>query len=123
MIDLLVPNESEVLALAERSESGAFDQDRVIDALLEKGPRAVLITLGAGGVIYGEGEARVRRSAHAVQAVDTSGAGDAFIGAFAAAPVSGKPLASAIDFAQRAASISVTRRGAMPSLAYKHEME
>lgn len=122
LVDILVPNESEAMVLAEQGASGTFDHDGVLDALLDQGVRAALITLGADGVLYGDGRKRLRRAARAAQAIDTSGAGDAFIGAFAAALVAGQPIESAIDFAQGAASISVTRRGAMASLAYAREM-
>ena len=122
LVDLLVPNESEALALAGQAGSGAPDQDRVLGALLGSGARAVLMTLGAEGVLYGDGLSTLRRKAHAVQAVDTSGAGDAFIGAFAAASAAGEPVEQAIDRAQRAASISVTRHGAMASLPYRAEI-
>jgi ribokinase len=116
-VDILVPNESEAMVLPGQCAADAFDPDHALGALLAKGARSVLITLGADGVLYGDRETRLRRVAHVAQAIDTSGAGDAFIGAFAAALVSGRPLESAIDFAQRAASLSVTRRGAMASLA------
>jgi ribokinase len=69
-----------------------------------------------------EGPARTYYRAHATRAVDTSGAGDAFIGALGAALVAGRPLAAAIDFAQRAASLSVARPGAMASLPYAAEL-
>lgn len=122
MVDILIPNESEATVLAEQPASAAFDPDRALDVLLEKGARSVLITLGADGVLYGDGGRRLRCEAYVTQAIDTSGAGDAFIGVFAAALVSGNALERAIEFAQRAASISVTRRGAMASLAYAREL-
>lgn len=121
-VDILVPNESEAMALTGQFAAGGFDPEHALDALLSKGARSVLITLGADGVLYGDRETWLRRDAHVAAAIDTSGAGDAFIGAFAAALVSGRPLENAIDFAQRAASLSVTRRGAMASLAHACEI-
>jgi ribokinase len=123
LVDVLVPNESEAMVLAGQTASDSFDPDRVLDALHMTGVRAALVTLGAQGVLYSDGVAQLRCQAYAAHAVDTSGAGDAFIGAFGAALVSGKPLERAIDFAQRAASISVTRHGAMASLPYKYEID
>jgi ribokinase len=122
LVDVLVPNESEAMALAQLKPSEGFDQDRVFAALHAAGARTVLITLGAQGIAYSDGVLRLRREAYVADAVDTSGAGDAFIGAFAAALVAGKPLEHAIEQAQRAASISVTRHGAMASLPCAHEI-
>ncbi|MFM0205455.1 ribokinase [Paraburkholderia fungorum] len=123
LVDILVPNESEAMVLAGQAASDRFDHDRVLDALHMTGVRAVLVTLGAQGVMYSDGATQRRYQAYAAHAVDTSGAGDAFIGAFVAALVSGSPVERAIDFAQRAASISVTRHGAMASLPFKHELD
>ena len=123
LVDLLVPNESEAMVLAGQSASAAFDEDLVVEALHAAGARAVLITLGARGILYSDGKTRFRRDAHAADAIDTSGAGDAFIGALAAALASGRALEHAIEFAQRAASLSVTRPGAMASLPYQSEID
>jgi ribokinase len=120
---VLVPNESEAMVLAGQAASDSFDHERVLDALHMTGVRAVLITLGAQGVLYSDRTTQLRRQAYATHAVDTSGAGDAFIGAFAAGVVSGSPLERAIDFAQRAASVSVSRHDAMASLPYKYEID
>ncbi|GAB5097888.1 PfkB family carbohydrate kinase [Caballeronia sp. HLA56] len=78
--------------------------------------------LAARGIAYGDGTTRIRPAAHAAHAVETSGAGDAFIGAFAAALVAEASLEFAIDRAQRAASISVTRNGAMISIPFMNEV-
>jgi ribokinase len=122
LVDLLVPNESEAMVLAGQPVSAAFDEDLVVEALHAAGARAVLITLGERGILYSDGNTRFRRDAHPVDAIDTSGAGDAFIGALAAALASGRALEPAIELAQQAASLSVTRPGAMASLPYRSEL-
>jgi ribokinase len=94
-----------------------------VDALHALGARSVLVTLGADGVLMSErGGTRTRHNAYVAHAVDTSGAGDAFIGALGASLVEGIALGQAIDRAQRAASISVTRHGAMASLPFRNEL-
>jgi ribokinase len=122
LVDWLVPNESEAMLLAGLPADAVFDAEPVLKALHAAGATAVLATLGEQGVLYSDGIAQTRYLAHTANAIDTSGAGDAFIGAFGAALVAGKPLQAAIDFAQRAASISVGRHGAMASLPYWKEL-
>lgn len=122
LADLLVPNESEAKMLAGLPTHGPFDAPRVLDALHGMGARSVLVTLGAHGVLHSDGTAQTHYPAQIAHAVDTSGAGDAFIGALSAALVAGMPLEAAIECAQRAASLSVTRHGAMASLPYQSEL-
>jgi len=122
LVDLLVPNESEAMLLAGQQATGQFDESATVDALHALGVQSVLVTLGADGVLVSERGARTRRAAYPANAIDTSGAGDAFIGALAASLVEGTPLGNAIDMAQRAASISVTRHGAMASLPFRKEI-
>lgn len=122
LVDLLVPNESEAMVLAGLPTHGPFDAARVLDALHGMGARSVLVTLGAQGVLHSNGRAQTHHPAQIAHAVDTSGAGDAFIGALSAALVAGMPLVAAIEFAQRAASLSVTRHGAMAAMPYLREL-
>ncbi len=107
--DLLTPNESELAAL-----SGESDVDCGAQALLARGPRAVLVTLGArGGALYRR-EAPVNRwGGHAVRVADTIGAGDTFTGALAAALARGDTLQHAAAWANAAAALSVTGHGAI----------
>ena len=124
LVDLLVPNESEAMLLAGQQAGETFDEVATVDALHALGAQSVLVTLGADGVLFSERGAptRTRYNAHPAQAVDTSGAGDAFIGALGASLLAGIAPGEAIDRAQRAASISVTRQGAMASLPFGNEL-
>jgi ribokinase len=82
----------------------------------------VCVTLGKRGVLaLVDGEALVVPG-RAVQAVDTTGAGDCFVGALAAQLAQGTPLATALGFANLAASICVQRMGAAPSMPTKAEV-
>ena len=81
-----------------------------------RGPRSVVITLGAAGAVLADGNYVTHLPAPKVAAVDTTGAGDAFNGALAVALAEGQPLASAVIFANRVAALSTTRPGAQASL-------
>ena len=121
LVDILVPNETEAAVLAPPAAGAAFSAATVARQLQRLGPRVVMVTLGADGVLLATRDDEVCRALPAprVRAVDTTGAGDTFIGAFAAATCAGATLDTAIAFAQRAAAFSVQRAGtwgAMPSL-------
>ena len=107
--DLLTPNETELAAL-----SGDADLDRGAQALLARGPRAVLVTLGdRGGALYRVGLPVHRWGGHAVRVADTIGAGDTFTGALAAALARGEALEVAAAWANAAGALSVTGHGAI----------
>mgnify|MGYP006426088459 CR=1 FL=1 len=79
--------------------------------------------MGAHGVAYAEGDGPVvLRKAPSVTPVDTTAAGDVFSGALAVALTEGKGVDAAVDFAQRASAISVTRHGAGPSIPTREEL-
>jgi ribokinase len=105
-VDPLIVNEHEAVWLA-----GAADPWR----LLELGPRSVVITLGARGVLIADGSGVQEVPAPRVDPVDTTGAGDAFTGAIAVGLAAGQDLKAAAEFAVRVAAFSVTRPGAQPS--------
>jgi ribokinase len=121
-VDFLVPNEIEAAALSGipvRSVETAIEAGRRLRAA---GAGAVLVTLGAQGVVAVGPSGERHHPAPAVAAVDTTAAGDTFIGGFCAALVRGLPVPAAIDFAQAAAAISVTRPGAQPSIPFEREV-
>lgn len=116
--DILVVNEIEAAALLKIRVSDIDDRRLVPSArsLIALGPRAVVITLGRAGVLAVEADGRATRlPAPAVRAVDTTGAGDCFVGALSAALMRDETLAEAAAYANRAAAISVTRKGAAAS--------
>lgn len=105
-LDPLVVNEHEAAEL-----TGGTDPGR----LLELGPRTAVVTLGSRGVVVAAGRTVRSLPAPRVTAVDTTGAGDAFTGALAAALADGADLTDAAAYAVRVAAHSVTRKGAQPS--------
>lgn len=123
LIGLVTPNETEAAALVGRPVAGRADAVAASRALLDMGARAVLVTLGGDGAIWCDRSRALHCPAVAVQAVDTTAAGDAYIGALAAALVERRPLEQSLGFAAAAAALAVTRRGAQPSLATRAELE
>ena len=116
LIDILTPNAREAATLAGREVVDVGTARLVASQLEARGPRAVVITLGAAGAVLADGNYVTHLPAPKLAAVDTTGAGDAFNGALAVALAEGQPLASAVIFANRVAALSTTRPGAQASL-------
>lgn len=117
MIDYLVPNEVEAMCLAGRK-----DFDSSVKALLDRGVKHVIVTLGAKGAAVFDSSGRNDVPAFRVNAVDAVGAGDAFCGVLACAVAEGLDLLDAVRMANAAAALSVTRRGAQPSMPTRDEI-
>lgn len=122
-IDYLIPNESEAAALSGLPVSSQAEAGLAAQHLLGTGVRRVLVTLGAAGVLHATPAGLQHFPAQAVQAVDTTAAGDTFVGGFAAALAQGLDEAEAIRFGQAAAALSVTRAGAQPSIPHLAEVQ
>ena len=124
--DILVLNEIELGQMLGRDAAEIADDKQTIPAareVLAKGPGAVIVTLGAAGVLLVERGGRAERvPGHAVRAVDTTGAGDCFVGALAAQMLVNDDLLAAAHFANRAAAVSVTRAGAAASIPTRQEL-
>ncbi|CAI8808797.1 ribokinase [Pseudomonas sp. IT-P74] len=115
-IDYLIPNESEASALSGLSVDSLDTAQAAATRLIALGAGKVIITLGAQGSLFADGQGFEHFPAPVVKAVDTTAAGDTFVGGFAAALAAGKDEAQAIRFGQVAAALSVTRAGAQPSI-------
>jgi ribokinase len=120
-VDYLIPNEIEAAMLLDGGKSA--DHAASAAALRALGCRNVLVTLGAEGVHAALAGGSTDYPAQAVKAVDTTAAGDTFIGGFVAALAAGASPAAAIGLGQRAAAVGVTRQGAQTSIPYLHELE
>ncbi|MFS2036727.1 ribokinase [Polaromonas sp. CT11-55] len=115
LVDVLTPNESELLLLAGETHAGSTDQAAA--RLLERGARAVLVTLGAAGCrLYQASQAPQSIPGRPMAVRDTIGAGDTFTGALAAALARGEALPAAMQWANAAAALSVTRHGAIDGI-------
>jgi len=122
LVDWLTPNETEARLLL--GVDGPFDPFAAAIALQALGPRGVVVKLGGQGAVLLEAGGEPQLIApFSVEAVDTTAAGDAFNGAFAVALSEGAEPAKAAEFASAAAALSVTRRGAQPSMATRGEID
>jgi ribokinase len=114
-VDILVVNESEMLALA--TELG-FPRTAVefVSAFAERCESTAVVTLGASGVVAADSERSYQIPAPAVDVVDTTGAGDAFVGALAATLDTGRDLSEALCAGIAAGSLACTMHGAQAAL-------
>jgi ribokinase len=119
---VLVPNRTELALLAATSAPGSPAHAAEIAARLE-GPGAVVVTLGADGAVVRDGRRTEHVAAPVVDAVDATGAGDAFCGGLADALARGAELVEAVRWAVAAAAISVTRTGALGAMPTRAEIE
>lgn len=119
MIDMLVLNETE----AEYITHAQVDSpEKAAKLLIDRGVREVLLTLGERGCYYMNDQGdTAQMDAYRVQAVDTTAAGDTFIGAFTAARMKGLPVEDCLRFASAAAALSVTKHGAQSSIPVELE--
>jgi ribokinase len=123
-VDVLVLNETEAEVITGISVTGEGHAEAACAQLLQSGCKAVVLTLGTKGSVYMDGQGRrVVTPAFRVAAVDTTAAGDTFIGALATRLHPDGDLGEALRFASAAAAIAVTRRGAQASIPERAEVE
>jgi ribokinase len=123
LADYVTPNEGEAARLTGLSLTGPDDAAPVADAIRGLGARHAVLTLGAAGVLAHGPDGRGHVPGFAVTPVDTTGAGDAFNGALAVALAARRALADALRFANAAAALACTRRGAQPAMPTLAEVE
>jgi len=123
MVYLITPNETELELLTGLPVTDPASAETAARALLNKGVRIVVVTMGSLGALLVTSTLCKLIPSFPVKAVDTTAAGDCFNGALAVAIAEGTDLESAILFANKAASISVTRMGAQASAPYRHEID
>jgi ribokinase len=117
-LDALVVNESEAAALLGRSVPGA----EAAAALHAAGCALAVVTLGAAGAALCDADGARVAEPFAVDAVDTTAAGDAFVGALAVGLAAGRPAAEAVRFANAAGAAAATRPGAQESLPRREDL-
>lgn len=120
---MITPNETEAELLTGIHVTDQKSAESAANALLDKGVEVVVVTLGSKGALLVTSDICELIPGYQVEAVDTTAAGDCFNGALAVAISEGAGLKNAIRFANRAASISVTRMGAQASAPYRREIE
>jgi len=123
MADVLTPNETEAQILTGKEVTDEDSARTAAEDLLERGARAVILTLGAKGFVLATRDRTEYVSAVNVDAVDATAAGDAFNGALAVGLAQGKTLDDAASFANYVAALSVTKMGAQSSMPTAEEVE
>ncbi|MDF2670292.1 MAG: ribokinase, partial [Paenibacillus sp.] len=123
-LDMLTPNETEAAILSTGTAVYEGDIHGLVDNLKQRTHVAnLIVTHGDKGVYYDLDGTRGMQAACKVEAVDTTAAGDCFNAAVAVRWAEGAPLTEAIQFAIRAAALSVSRFGAQTSLPMRSEVE
>ncbi len=120
---LITPNESEAELLTGIKVSDPGSAEKAAQKLRDAGCDHVIITLGSKGAYLSSGRISAMIPAVPVTAVDTTAAGDCFNGAVAVALSENKDIRATVEFACKAAAISVTRMGAQSSLPTRRELE
>lgn len=119
----LVPNRHELASLSGLAINHPGDIEAAARQLLARGVQTVIVTLGRDGVAHIDSAGMRIHPAPVVDVVDTTGAGDTFVGAFAAHWCRSGDTDAAIAFAQRAAAFSVTSRGAQASMPWLADLD
>lgn len=123
-VDVLVPNESEAAALTGMPVETLAQAEAAAHKLSARGAGAVVLTLGArGALLLGADGVGQHFPAHRIQVVDTTAAGDAFVGALTVALAEGQPLERAVRWGNGAGALATTKLGAQPSLPGRGGME
>lgn len=122
-IDILIPNESELSLLTGMSVDDAASAERAAKEVLKQGVKTVIVTMGSKGALAVSGTQVTHLNTYKVDVVDTTAAGDAFIGGFASAFLSGKSLEDSVRYGCVCGALATTKFGAQPSLPTKEEVE
>ena len=122
-IDILIPNEHE---LERMTNVEVIDDESILKAsklLLNKGIKQVIVTLGSKGVLFIDNKKNEFFKAYNVNVVDTTAAGDSFIGGFLTSYVEDKDIEKAINMGQKTAALAIQKVGAQSSLPNREEVE
>ena len=119
-IDYFIPNEHEIDGYVLDSIDNEIEKGKY---MLAKGVKNVIITLGSRGALLVNNYKEILFAAKKVKAVDTTAAGDSFVGAFVNELSKNKFIEEAIEFAIKASAITATKRGAIQSLPTKEEVD
>lgn len=122
-VDILTPNETEAEILTGIAVHTVEDAERAAKALQARGVKDVIITLGVNGSYWLGANGGVHMPAMPVDAVDTTGAGDAFSGALCAGLAQGKDMQGAVTLATAVAALSVTKAGTAPAMPTQQEVD
>ena len=123
LTDVFVPNQHEAAGLVGRPADMPAQALDAARELIARGAGQVIVTLGEKGCVWCDGQAAFAAGVYPVDTVDTTAAGDCFIGAYAVAISEGKSPRQAVRFASAASAVTVSRAGASVSLPTRSEAE
>lgn len=124
LCDFIVPNEVEAAGIVGHAIDTDEQAIRAAKTLLQRGAKTAIITLGGRGALFHTaGHTEFVPATAAGKVIDTTGAGDAFLGGFAAAIAEGLAPIDAVRFASATAGIAVTRPGTAPAMPARHEID
>ena len=123
MVDYITPNETELSILTDMPTDTDEEVIEAAKELLSYGTKTVIATLGSRGALIADKNHVELVGGYKVKAVDTVAAGDSFNGAFAVAISEGKTLQEAVQFANAMGALTVTEKGAIPSLHTRKQVE
>ena len=121
-VDIIIPNESEAELLTGKKIDSVEHAKEALPELLNSGVKTAIITLGSNGCLYNDGEDLIHVPAKKITPVDTTAAGDTFIGALSVCLSDGLSLDESIKFAVKASALTCTRKGASISIPSKQEV-
>ncbi len=122
LVDILTPNQTEASVLAGRSPGKSIESEEVARELISRGVKQIVMTLGEKGALIVTASSSRHIPALKMEAVDTTGAGDAFNAGLAVALSSGANLEHAVQFAVVTGGLAVTKEGVIPSLPRRDEV-
>ncbi len=122
-VDCLTPNQTEAELLTGIRPESTKTAQIAAERLLDRGVRAVIITMGARGAVLVDEEGMIHQPSPAVQTVDSTAAGDTFTGCLAARIALGQALRQALPYACCAGALAVTVRGAQPAIPTRQQIE
>ena len=123
LADFLIPNETELSLLTGMDVEDIPSAEQAARALLQRGAKHVILTLGSKGALIVDEGISTHVNTFKVNVVDTTAAGDAFIGGFANALLQNRSLEEAVQYGCACGALATTKFGAQPSLPTKEEVE
>jgi ribokinase len=123
LADFVIPNETELSLLSGIEVRDISSAEKAARVLLDRGARNVIVTLGSKGALVISGKQVTRVASYKVDVVDTTAAGDAFIGGFASVMLRRLEIVDAVKYANACGALAATKFGAQPSLPTKEETE
>ena len=121
--DYIVPNETELSLLTAVPVADAESAEQAAKILLKRGAKNVIVTLGSQGALFVSEHKTIQAASYQVDVVDTTAAGDAFIGGFASALLRDLEIDEVVKYANACGALAATKFGAQPSLPTKNEIE